>query len=433
MTVSTALMLIAAAFLVFLNGIFVAAEFSLVKVRPTRLEILAKGGHTRAKSALFALKHLDAYLSVCQLGITLASLGLGWLGEPAVAALLRPLFEALGISSPTLIQTLSIVIGFSAITFAHVVFGELAPKTISIRAAESTVLLLALPMRFFYFLFFPIVKVLNGAANFTIKLVGAGNLNEALAHSTDELKLLIAESKEGGQLDEAEERFVNNIFNLDRRFARDVMVHRTRALSFSTEDTVEKAIFAVRESGHTRFPLYQGQDKDNMVGFFHAKDLLAEPLEKHLGLFLRPALYIYDHRPLDDVLETMQKETKPFGLVWDEYGSWQGLITLEDILESIVGDIKDEFDQEEPEIERLNDNTVIVDSTVSLDELKNWLLLDLGPDAEEHYRPLAALLAEKFTTPPTLGEEIIFCGATFTIHKIEGHTITRYKVTSQLN
>ncbi|MDR1920975.1 MAG: hemolysin family protein [Candidatus Adiutrix sp.] len=425
---STALMLGAAAFLVLLNGMFVAAEFAFVKVRSTRLEILAKAGHARAQAALFGLERLDAYLSVCQLGITLASLGLGWLGEPAVAALLRPLFAALGVSSPTLVHTLSVVIGFSIITFVHVVFGELAPKTISIRAAEAAVLALALPMRFFYLLFFPGVKVLNAAAVVTIKLVGAGGLHEGGAHSTDELKILIAESKEGGQLDEAEERFVNNIFNLDRRFARDIMVHRTRVRSLSTDNTVGDAIAAVRQKGFTRFPLYEGQNKDNVVGFFHAKDLLLEPVDKTLGHFVRQALYIYDHRPLDDVLEVMQKENKQFGLVWDEYGSWQGLITMEDIIESIVGDIQDEFDHEEPQIERLDEDSIIADSSVSLDELKDWLDLDLGPDAEEHYRTLAALLAEKFGEVPHDGDSLELYGALFTVFKIEGHTITRFKV-----
>ncbi|MDR2947385.1 MAG: CNNM domain-containing protein, partial [Candidatus Adiutrix sp.] len=213
---NTAIMLGGAVLLVLLNGLFVSAEFAFVKIRTTRLEVLAREGDARAKSALFGRENLDAYLSVCQLGITLSSLGLGWLGEPAVASLLYPLWELLGLTRPALVHTLSFVAGFTIITFAHVVFGELAPKTISIRAAEKAVLLLAHPMRFFYLLFLPGVKVLNAAANLTIRLVGAADLHSSEAHSTDELKILIAESKAGGQLDEDEERFVNNIFNLDR-------------------------------------------------------------------------------------------------------------------------------------------------------------------------------------------------------------------------
>lgn len=424
---NTAIMLAAAVVLVLLNGLFVAAEFAFVKIRPTRLEVLAREGNRKAKAALFGRQNLDAYLSVCQLGITLSSLGLGWLGEPAVASLLRPLFEALGVTSATLMHTLSFVAGFTIITFAHVVFGELAPKTISIRAAEATVLLLALPMRFFYFLFLPGVKVLNAAANLTIHLVGAADLHSSEAHSTDELKMLIAESKAGGQLDEDEERFVNNIFNLDRRVARDIMVHRTRVVSFSTEDTAADAIAVVQETGFTRFPLYEG-DKDNIVGFLHVKDLLNQPSDKALKHFVRPTLYIYDHLPIDEVLENMRHDRQQFGLVWDEYGSWQGLITMEDVFEAIVGDIQDEFDHEEPEIVAQANGTLVVDSTVSLDELKSHLPLDLGPDAEEHYRTLAALLTEKYGEVPEEGDSLVLYGATFTILKIDGYAITKLLV-----
>ncbi len=421
-------MLAAAVLLVILNGLFVAAEFAFVKIRVTRLELLAAEGNARAKAALFGRRNLDAYLSVCQLGITLSSLGLGWLGEPAVAALLRPLFESLGVDNPALMHTLSFVAGFSLITFAHVVFGELAPKTISIRAAEATVLLLAFPMRFFYFLFLPGVKILNTAANLTIRLLGAADLHSSEAHSTDELKMLIAESKAGGQLDADEERFVNNIFNLDRRVARDIMVHRTRVTSLSTSQTVADAIEAVRQKGHTRFPLYRGADKDDLVGFVHAKDLLTEPMDKSLERFIRPALYIYDHLPTDEVLEHMRQDRQQFGLVWDEYGSWQGLITMEDVFESIVGDIQDEFDQEEPAISVQANGNLVVDSTVSPDELRQHLPLNLGPDAEEHYRTLAALMTDQFEGPPQEGDSAEMFGAKFTVLKIDGHAITKILV-----
>ena len=424
---NTAIMLAAALLLVLTNGLFVAAEFAFVKIRTTRLEVLAREGNKVAQAALFGRENLDAYLSVCQLGITLSSLGLGWLGEPAVASLLRPLFETLGLNHPTLMQTLSVVIGFSLITFAHVVFGELAPKTISIRAAEKTVLLLAYPMRFFYFLFLPGVKILNSAANLTIRLVGAANLYSSEAHSTDELKILIAESKAGGQLDEDEERFLNNIFNLDRRYARDIMVHRTRVNSLATSDTVSQAVDLVRENGHTRFPLYEN-DKDNIVGFLHAKDLLSQPPDKILAEFARPALNIYDHLPIDDVLERMRHENQQFGLVWDEYGSWQGLITMEDVIEAIVGSLQDEFDHEDPKITLESDGSFTVDSTVSPDELKSHLSLDLGPDAEEHYRTLAALLVEKFGELPHEGDSRELYGAMFTIIQVDGHTISKISV-----
>jgi len=426
---NTAIMLGGAVLLVILNGLFVAAEFAFVKIRTTRLEVLAREGNAKAKAALFGRENLDAYLSVCQLGITLSSLGLGWLGEPAVASLLRPLLEALGVTQPALVHTLSFVIGFTIITFAHVVFGELAPKTISIRASEKAVLMLAYPMRFFYILFLPGVKVLNGAANLTIRLVGAADLHSSEAHSTDELKILIAESKAGGQLDEDEERFVNNIFNLDRRFARDIMVHRTRVTALSTDETVGRAIELVREKGFTRFPLYRGTDKDDILGFVHAKDLLNEAPDKTLEPFGRPALYIYDHLPVDEVLEHMRRENQQFGLVWDEYGSWQGLITMEDVIEIIVGSLQDEFDHEEPRVIKQEDGSFIVNSKLSPEHLKNFISLNLGQDAEEHYRPLAALLVEKFGEVPHEGDSISLYDALFTIVKVEGHTIVKVRIT----
>lgn len=425
---NTLIMLGVAAFLVILNGLFVAAEFAFVKVRTTRLEVLAREGDARAKAALFGRANLDVYLSVCQLGITLASLGLGWIGEPAVATLLGPVLNAVGITQPAVVHTVSFVAGFTLITFAHVVFGELAPKNISIRASEKTVLLLARPMQFFYYLFLPGVKLLNAAANLAIKMMGAADLHSMEVHSTDELKILIAESKAGGQLDEDEERFVNNIFNLDRRYARDIMVHRTRVTALSTEETVGQAIKIIKENGHTRFPLYRGEDKDDVIGFIHAKDLLNEPLDHPLGKYVRAALYIYDHLPLDDVLESMRRANQQCGLVWDEYGSWQGLITMEDVIEVIVGSLQDEFDHEEPKVVKKDDGSFIVDSTISPDHLKNYLPLNLGPDAEEHYRPLAALLAEKFGEVPQEGESITLYDAKFTVTKVEGHTIVKISV-----
>ncbi|MDR3203714.1 MAG: hemolysin family protein, partial [Deltaproteobacteria bacterium] len=344
---NTAVMLLAAMLLVILNALFVAAEFAFVRVRATRLELLAQSGKTHAKAALFGLDNLEDYLSVCQLGITLASLGLGWLGEPAVASVLRPLMAMAGLTNETVVHSLSVAIGFTIITFVHVTFGELAPKNISIRGAEKTVLLLALPMRFFHIIFLPAVKVLNFSAQLILWALRASHINESTAHSTQELKLLIAESKSDGQLDDDEERLINNIFNLDRRTARDIMVHRTKVTSLSIDSDVETAVALIRDRGFTRLPVYD-DNKDNPVGFIHAKDLLFTKSNKQLRLLVRPALDINDHTLIDDILEMMRKKRTRLGLVWDEYGAWQGLLTMEDLLEAIVGPIQDEFDHEEP-------------------------------------------------------------------------------------
>ncbi|MDR2725827.1 MAG: hemolysin family protein [Candidatus Adiutrix sp.] len=421
---SILLTLVLAFLLIALNAMFVAAEFAFVKVRTTRLEVLARGGDKRARSAIFGLDNLDSYLSVCQLGITLASLGLGWLGEPAAAALLKPLFDRLGLDNPGLTQTLAFVFGFSLITFGHVVFGEQAPKIVSIRAAEATVLALARPMQVFHFFFRPWVRFLNASADLTIRTLGGASLGlHGTAHSSDELKLLVAEARAGGELDADEARFVDNIFNLDRRKARDLMVHRTRAVTLDASETVAAAIEILRGHGHTRLPVYEG-DRDNLTGFIHAKDLLGQAPDRAVREFIRPALSVFDHSPADDVLARMKKEGRPFGLVWDEYGSWQGLITLEDLLETIVGEIKDEFDQNDPpRISPRRDGSFLVDPGVSPNELAAHLPLDLGPDAPEHYHTLAALLAGRFGEVPAEGASISLYGADFTVFKCDGSAI----------
>ncbi|MDR2945805.1 MAG: hemolysin family protein, partial [Candidatus Adiutrix sp.] len=227
--------------------------------------------------------------------------------------------------------------------------------------------------------------------------------------------------------------FVNNIFNLDRRYARDIMVHRTRVCALSADDTVAHAIQMVRDKCHTRFPLYRGQDKDDVLGFVHAKDLLSEPPDKRLEPFARPALYIYDHLPVDEALEHMRRENQQFGLVWDEYGSWQGLITMEDVIEIIVGSLQDEFDHEEPRVLRRDDGSCLVDSKLSLEQIARVLRLDLGPDAEEHYRPLAALLVENFGGMPSKGDSVTLYGAQFTVAEIDGRTIIKVLVTPEAN
>ena len=420
---ATILTLTLAVFLIALNALFVAAEFSFVKARITRLEILARDGDKRARAALFGRANLDSYLSVCQLGITLSSLGLGWLGEPAAAALLRSLFTSLGLGSPELVKSLAFVFGFSIITFAHVVFGELAPKTVSIRAAEATALMLARTMRVIYFIFLPAVRVLNSAADLTIRLLGGAALSrQESAHSTDELKLLVAEALAGGQLDDDEARLVDNIFNLDRRKARDLMVHRTRVVALDISETVDSAIRTLGNSGFTRLPVYEG-NRDNLAGFIHAKDFLGQPPNRPIRDFIRPALAIFDNTPADDVLARMKNEGRTFGLVWDEYGSWQGLVTLKDLVNAIVGEIKDEFDHAPPRISPCRDGAFLVDPSVSPNELAGHLPLDLGPDASEHYHTLAALLAGRFGEVPAEGTALEVYGAEFTVFNSEGSAV----------
>jgi CBS domain containing-hemolysin-like protein len=305
----------------------------------------------------------------------------------------------------------------------------------SIRSTEATVLFLAIPMRAFHVLFLPAVKILNAMAQAILVVFRVGHASHSEAHSAEEIKLIVADSRDDGQLDEAEERLINNIINLSRRTARDIMVHRTKVASISADESPQAAIKVIMERGFTRLPIYDG-DRDNIIGFVHAKDLLDSGPPNSPGPpsalrpLVRPTLYIYDHQPIDDILEMMKKKRTRLGLVWDEYGSWQGLLTMENVLESIVGPIQDEFDHEEPAIVSQSDGSLLVQTSVSLEELSHHLNLELAPDSTERYRPLAAILSDKFGETPTRGDFWNGYGAKFTVAACDGLAVTQVQVDS---
>ncbi len=427
----TGLMLFVALLLVVLNGLFVAAEFAFVKVRKTRLELLAEEGGRKAKLALFGVTHLDAYLSVCQLGITLSSLGLGWLGEPAVAALLRPLLLAVGVDSPTLVTSFSIAVGFAFITFLHVVFGELMPKSISIQRAEQTVLLLALPMRCFYLLWFPVVTVMNGISNAFLHLAGFQSASEAeQSHSPEELRMLILDSEKGGQLDESEGRMLGNIFSFYKKMAKDIMIHRMDTVALNVTAGVETASEFASKSGHTRFPVYEGS-RDNIIGFLHAKDLLQQKPDADLRALAREPLYAYETAHLDRLLEMMQAKRQQFCVIVDEYGAWQGIITMEDIVEAIVGDIQDEFDNEAPEYEPQQDGSALISAELSLDDLAGRMDIVCHDKEINPYKIIAAHIIDTLGRIPVEGDHITLCGKRFTVSVMDRNRIRRVRVSNE--
>ncbi len=427
----TGLMLLVALLLVVLNGLFVAAEFAFVKARKTKLELLADQGNRGAKRALFGVTHLDAYLSVCQLGITLSSLGLGWLGEPAVAALLRPLLLLVGVDSPALITSLSIAVGFTFITFLHVVFGELMPKSIAIQRAEQTVLLLALPMRVFYLLCFPVVTVMNGISNKFLHLAGLHTASEAEQfHSPEELRMLILDSEKSGQLDEGEGRMLGNIFSFYKKMAKDIMIHRMDTMALDITAGVQAAVNFAGKSGHTRFPVYDG-NRDNIIGFLHAKDLLQQKPDADLRTLVREPLYAYETAHLDRVLEMMQASRQQFCVIVDEYGAWQGIITMEDIVEAIVGDIQDEFDNEAPEYEEQPDGSVLISADLSLDDLAARMDIKCPDKDTNPYKIIAAHIIDMLGRIPAEGDHISLCGKRFTVNVMDRNRIRRVRVTDE--
>lgn len=424
----TALMILFALLLVCLNALFVAAEFSFVKVRKTQLELLAENGNSKAQSALFGVTHLDAYLSVCQLGITLASLGLGWIGEPAVAAALRPLFELAGITNTTVVASASVAIGFSFITMLHVVFGELCPKSVSIQKAEHVALLLAQPMRVFYVICLPLVLIMNGISNAFLRLAGIVPGAEAeQSHSPEELRMLIVDSSEGGFLDKEEGRMLDNIFSFYQKTAKDIMLHRIDVIALDVSMSGADALALAYESGHTRFPVYE-DNRDEIIGFVHIRDLQRKEDCKNLAPVVRSPIYAYESLQLDKLLRRMQTKRLHFCIVIDEYGTWQGIVTMEDILEAIVGDIQDEFDNEEPDILAQPDGSHILSGDLSLDDLAEFMPLECFNRDIDMYKIIAAHFIEQLDRIPQEGDMIELCGKHFTVIAMDRNRVRRVKV-----
>jgi CBS domain containing-hemolysin-like protein len=424
--VYTGLLLLLAFLLVLLNAMFVAAEFGFVKARRTRMELLAARGDKRARSALFGLAHLDTYLSVSQLGITLASLGLGWIGEPAVALLLRPLLALCGLTGPALVTSLSVALGFTLITLIHVIFGELVPKSISLQRAEATVLLLARPMRLCYLLCFPLVLLMNALSGLLLRLLGVPQASETeQSHSPEELRMLIVDSRKGGQLNAAEGRMLDNIFSFYQKTAKDIMLHRVDALTLDVAAPQEEVVELIRRSGHTRFPVYEGS-RDNVIGFIHARDVPRRERWAGLRGILRSPMYAQETMRLDALLRLMQAKRQQLCLVIDEYGAWQGILTMEDMVEAIVGDIQDEFDNEEPDIIVQPDGSLLVSGDLSLDDLAEDLPLSCPPEADM-YKILAAHFMEALERIPREGDSISLCGNRFTVTRMDRHRIRRVR------
>ena len=427
-TVYTASMLLLALALVCLNGLFVAAEFSFVKVRKTQLELLADTGDARAKSALFGVTHLDAYLSVCQLGITLSSLGLGWLGEPAVASVLRPALAVFSIDNPALVTSISVAVGFSIITLMHVVFGELAPKSIAIQKAEVTALLLARPMRLFYVLCLPLVSIMNGISNALLRLVGLHSASESEeSHSPEELRMLIGDSSKHGNLDKDEGRMLDNIFSFYHKTSKDIMVHRLDVMAFDVNTPVQDILTPAHESGHTRFPVYE-DSRDNIIGFIHLKDAPRCANCSNLKKMVREPYYAHEALHLDKLLQRMQENRQQFCLVLDEYGVWQGIVTMEDIVEAIVGNIQDEFDNEVQDVVDEGKGVWSVSPDMSLDELAEFMPMDCKGNDVHLYKIIAAHFMEQLERIPQQGDSINLCGKRLTVSRMEGNRMRRVRI-----
>ncbi|MEN8699968.1 hemolysin family protein [Bacillus infantis] len=422
--------LILVALLIALTAFFVSAEFAIVKVRSSRIDQLIEENKPGAQAARHVITHMDEYLSACQLGITITALGLGWLGEPTVEKLLHPLFESLELN-PSLTHLLSFGIAFASITFLHVVVGELAPKTMAIQLSERITLLFAKPLILFYKLMFPFIWALNGSARILTGLFGLKPASENdLAHSEEELRIILSESYESGEINKSELTYVNNIFEFDNRLAKEIMVPRTEIVSLSIDDSVEDILGTIREEKYTRYPVING-DKDNIEGIVNIKDILTATVKREtltgapITAFLKPAIRVIETIPIHDLLLKMQKERTHMALLLDEYGGTAGLVTVEDIIEEIVGEIRDEFDADEiSDIRKLAEGHYIISGKVLIDDVNDLLGTNLPEEDVDTFG--GWFLSQRYDV--VQGEEIIEENYSFTVKELEGHHIVFIEV-----
>lgn len=365
--------------LIALTAFFVGAEFAVVKVRMSRIDQLIEEGNKKALTVKKVVGNLDYYLSACQLGITVTALGLGWLGEPTVERILHPVFDAFGIPS-SVSAIVSFVLAFSLVTFLHVVIGEMAPKSLALQFAERMSLFLAPPLYWFGKIMAPAIFLLNGSARVFLRIFGVQPASEEQAHSEDELKIIMAQSFQSGEINQTELSFMQNIFAFDERSAKDVMVPRTQIVAFPQDLSCEELLAELREHRYTRYPIANNGDKDDLIGFINAKEILTHYAlvgDVKMQDFIHSLPYFHETTPLQTALMKMQKDRTHIALVIDEYGGTSGIITMEDILEEIVGEIRDEFDdEEEAEIIKESDDRYLLNGRVLLKDLEERFNLD---------------------------------------------------------
>ena len=411
-------------FLVLLNGFFVAAEFAMVKVRSTRIDTLVQEGNMRAKYAKRLVEHLDAYLSACQLGITLASLGLGWIGEPAIANLIEPVLLKFGLSE-AIIHTVSFAIAFSIITALHIILGELAPKSLAIQKADSVTIWASVPLIAFYKLMYPVIWVLNSCASWILRAVGIQVMSEhEAAHTEEEIRILMEESQRQGYINKTELTYVDNIFDFAERNVNEVMIPRTDMVCLYAEDPFAVNLEKALTEQLTRYPICD-PDKDNIIGFVHSKDLLAALAKGQsptLREMVREVVAVPESMAISDLLKLLQKNRAQIAIVIDEYGGTAGLVTVEDILEEIVGEIQDEFDEERPVVEIREDNAHSVDGRLLLGEVNEVFGLDL--DAED-VDTLGGWMSVRVEMPPQIGQQINYADYEFVVEEVDNMRVNR--------
>ncbi|MBE9600395.1 hemolysin family protein [Pedobacter sp. MC2016-24] len=415
-------------FLVALNGFFVAAEFAIVKVRASQIEIKAKSGSKVANIAKYITQHLDGYLAATQLGITLASLGLGWVGESVMHNIVHDLLINFNLAE-VYITSISTGIAFLFITVMHIVFGELAPKSVAIQRPVATTLFIALPLQGFYLIFRPFIWVLNGFANVVLKMFGISNVGgHDSVHSTEELYYLLDQGKESGALDTNEHELIRNVFDFNERVVKNIMVPRTKIMGVELSTPKKEVVDKIIAEGYSRLPVYD-DIIDKIIGIVHAKDLLpllAENREWTLSDIIRKPYFVPETKKINDLLSELQQKRIQIAIVIDEFGGTAGMVTLEDIVEEIVGEIQDEYDEEKPTVEKISETEFIINAYATVYDVNEHLPHDLPED--EDFDTVGGLVSHAFGKIPEVGDSEECYGYLFTILKKTEQNIETIKL-----
>lgn len=419
-------------FIVIVNAFFVASEFALVSARKTRLESKAAEGSGGAKAALRLLENPTLFISAVQLGVTLASLALGWVGEPTVAKIIEPLAEKIATEGTVgyVVHITAIIISFAIVTFLHVTLGELVPKMFALEKAETFALFCSRPLELFAKIFSPILWVFNLAGGAIGKLLGLkSSLEHASVYTEEEIRQLVKLSEESGHLNEEERRLINQIFDFSETTVKEAMIPRTEIVGVSENCTLEEIARAFRQHAYSRLPVWRGS-LDDIVGFVHSKDLmpfLLRPKAFHLDKVVQKPMYVVDTARLEDVLRQMQKAKSHFGFVVDEHGGVEGIITLEDLLEEIVGDISDEHDEEVSEqIHKINDDVFVLDGSLAVRDLNRRL--DLNIPISDAYTTIAGFLMSESGQILNEGESVSYNGHIFKVEKVHKRRILKVRM-----
>ncbi len=420
--------------LIILTAFFVATEFAVIRVRSTRIDQLIEEGNRNALAAKKVVSNLDGYLSATQLGITVTALGLGWIGEPTVGHLLEPLIDMLPFAT-SLSHVISFVLAFSVVTFLNVVAGELAPKTVAIQKAEQVTLLFSPPLILFSKLLYPFIWLLNHSARGVVGLFGLKPASEnEVAHSEEELRIILSESYESGEINQSEFKFMNNIFEFDNRTAKEIMVPRTEIVSVPADETIEEFLKMARVEQYTRYPVVIDGNKDQVVGLVNIKEILADYIKEDdikprtVQTYMKPIIQVIDSIAIYDLLLKIQRDRIHMAILIDEYGGTTGLVTVEDILEEIVGEIRDEFDDDEiPDVHKINENHYVLDAKVLIEEVND--LLGTTIEQEDVDTIGGWMLTEKFDLAK--GDSIKNEGFSFKVIDIEHHHIKRIEITKE--